>query len=120
MISLTKQEKYVLIFVVFTGALGTGLLFYNKASGRASLQEPVIADKCPVSDKSPAELKPVNINTALEKELASLDGIGPALAAEIVKYRLQNGNFYTIEDITEVKGIGPAKFERIKGRISIE
>jgi competence protein ComEA len=50
---------------------------------------------------------PVNINTADAATLAAeLDGIGPALAAEIVRDREQNGSFESPEALTRVKGVG--------------
>jgi competence protein ComEA len=50
---------------------------------------------------------PVNINTADAATLAAeLAGIGPALAAEIVRDREQNGSFESAEALTRVKGVG--------------
>lgn len=62
----------------------------------------------------------ININTAGESELDTLEGIGPATAKAIIQYRNQNGPFETIEDIMNVKGIGDAKFNGIKDRITVE
>lgn len=53
----------------------------------------------------------VNINTANETELEELPGVGPATAASIVAYRDANGPFRRVDDLLEVKGIGPAKLE---------
>lgn len=51
---------------------------------------------------------PVNINTADAATLAAeLTGIGPALAAEIVRDRTANGKYNAPEDLTRVKGVGP-------------
>lgn len=59
----------------------------------------------------------VNINTATEKELMTLDKVGAAKAADIVKYRNENGPFTSIDDLKKVKGIGDATFELNKDRI---
>lgn len=61
----------------------------------------------------------VNINTATLNELDSLPGIGPSTAQKIIDYREENGNFKTIEDLQNVKGIGDAKFEEIKDKIIV-
>ncbi len=62
----------------------------------------------------------VNINTALEGELAEkLPGIGPVLAQKIVEYRMQMGRFNSIEDIQNVSGIGEKRFADIKDKIKV-
>ena len=60
----------------------------------------------------------VNINTASMDELSKLDGIGESKAQAIIKYREENGNFKTIEDITNVSGIGSSVYEKIKDNIT--
>lgn len=50
---------------------------------------------------------PVNINTADEETLAAeLEGVGPALAAAIVRDREENGSYESPEAIMRVRGIG--------------
>ena len=61
----------------------------------------------------------INLNTATEKELQELPGIGPAMSARIIEYRETNGAFQTIEDIKKVRGIGNAKFEKLKDKVTI-
>lgn len=61
----------------------------------------------------------VNINKADIQELGTLPGIGDATAQKIVEYRLEHGNFITIEDIKNVSGIGEAKYESIKDFITV-
>ena len=61
----------------------------------------------------------VNINTAEVWLLESLTGIGETLAQRIVDYRTTNGYFQSIDDLTEVDGIGAAVFEKIKDKITV-
>jgi len=62
---------------------------------------------------------PININRASAKEFDSLVGIGPVIARRIVEYRRVNGPFMAIEDLEKVSGIGRAKFEELKSKISV-
>jgi len=62
----------------------------------------------------------VNINTATQTELETLNGVGPSTALKIINYRKENGNFERIEDIKNVPGIGDAKFESLKESICIK
>jgi competence protein ComEA len=64
-------------------------------------------------------LAAVNINTASQSELEALSGIGPAKAKAIIDYRKINGNFKTVEDVKNVKGIGDKIFEKIKPELSV-
>ncbi|MDD5593684.1 MAG: helix-hairpin-helix domain-containing protein [Candidatus Margulisbacteria bacterium] len=61
----------------------------------------------------------VNLNTADEKTLDSLPGVGPSTAKTIVEYRRTNGTFSKIEQIMEIPRFGKSKFERIKNMIVI-
>lgn len=61
----------------------------------------------------------VNINTADEKALDVLPGIGPSTAKKIIEYRNTNGIFKKPEDIMNVKGIGKSKYENVKNKIII-
>lgn len=55
----------------------------------------------------------LSLNSASAAELVTLPGVGEATAAAIVAHREANGPFQSIEDLMQVKGIGPAKFEAI-------
>lgn len=61
----------------------------------------------------------VNLNTASATGLMELPGIGEVKAKAIVDYRQKNGPFKTIEEITNVTGIGDKTFETLKNLITI-
>lgn len=61
----------------------------------------------------------ININTATQKELETLPGIGETTALKIINYRNKNGKFSCIEDIKKVSGIGDSKYSKIKDLIRV-
>lgn len=65
-------------------------------------------------------IEKVNINKATVEELTQLQGIGPAYAEQIVEYREAHGPFERPEGIMNVKGIGQKIWETNKDRIIIE
>jgi competence protein ComEA len=61
----------------------------------------------------------VNINKANSAQLQTLNGIGPSKADEIIKYRKAHGGFKSVDELVEVKGIGPKTLQKFKGQVSI-
>ncbi len=61
----------------------------------------------------------ININTANLEELQKLPGIGPSKAQAIIDYREKVGEFKSIEEIKNVKGIGEKTYEKLKELITI-
>ena len=58
--------------------------------------------------------RPIDLNTATETQLNSLPGVGPSTAKAILAYRTAHGKFSSPEELLNVKGIGPKKFESMK------
>lgn len=61
----------------------------------------------------------INLNQAGIEQLQQLNGIGQKKAEAIIEYRRKNGKFKTIEDIQQVKGIGPALFAKNKDKLAL-
>lgn len=61
----------------------------------------------------------LSLNTATASELTALPGVGEATAQAIVQHRETNGPFAKPEDLMDVKGIGPAKFEALKDLVGL-
>jgi competence protein ComEA len=63
----------------------------------------------------------VNINTANAQTLAEvLEGVGQSRAQEIVQYRETYGPFASVDELTEVKGIGKSTLESNRTVITLE
>jgi competence protein ComEA len=62
----------------------------------------------------------VDINTAGQKELAALPGIGAVKAEAIVKHRQENGPFASVDDLAKVKGIGRKSLESIREHLEVK
>ena len=60
----------------------------------------------------------LNINKASKEELMTLSGIGEAKADAIIRYREENGNFQSIEEIMEIEGIKEGVFQKIEDGIT--
>jgi len=61
----------------------------------------------------------VNINKANSAQLQTINGIGPAKAQEIIKYRKTHGGFKSVNELVNVKGIGPKTVVKIKSQVSV-
>lgn len=73
----------------------------------------------PPAGGAPAAGGLVNLNTATIEQLDSLPGIGPSTAQKIIDYRTEHGGFRSVDELMEVSGIGPAKFEELKARVTV-
>nr|BAL53756.1 competence protein ComEA [uncultured Acetothermia bacterium]BAL59454.1 competence protein ComEA [Candidatus Acetothermum autotrophicum] len=63
--------------------------------------------------------EPLDLNIATLEELIDLPGIGPVLAKRIIEYREAHGGFKNIEELLQIRGIGPKRLEQLKGRVRI-
>lgn len=61
----------------------------------------------------------ISINNANISELANIPGIGKSIAKKIIDYRNEYGSFIKLEDLMNVNGIGPKKYENIEKYICL-
>lgn len=66
-----------------------------------------------------APTAPVNINTADQAALEALPGVGPVLAGRIVQWRVENGRFTSIDELSEVSGIGEKMLAQIGPQVTV-
>jgi competence protein ComEA len=62
---------------------------------------------------------PLSVNTATQKELETIPGLGPYLAKKILDHRSLHGPFNTIEEVKNVTGMGKFRYSKIKPYIKI-
>lgn len=81
---------------------------------------PTGAQEVPAAEVQAIAEDKINVNTASADALAEiLTGIGPKKAEAIVAYREANGPFKSVDDLLQVKGIGPSTLEKNRDRISL-
>ena len=104
---------------------------------RSRMADPVVVSRLPVRSESvtaatefPEPLStgsaeseeagfPLDLNTASAAELDRLPGIGSVLAGRIVDYRSACGAFSSVDELTQVDGIGPKKLEQLRPYLTI-
>ena len=62
----------------------------------------------------------ININTATQSELETLQGIGPAKAKAIIEYRKEKGSFASKDDLVNVDGVGPGTIKQLREHITVK
>ena len=128
---LTRQEQRALALLL--GVIVLGLAIHQwRGHGRRIRIEPAparhlstAATRANASAKQASASNPptsqarIDINTATATQLVALPGIGPVKAESIVQYRTVHGPFRRIEDLQNVRGIGPKTFETLKPLIEV-
>ncbi len=103
MLSLTKEERKVILFLIAVTLVGIGADFLAKKYSS------VKALACPSEDILKADL-----NKADKEALMGAPGIGDKLSQRILEYQKQNGNFSSLEDLKNIKGITDNRYKKLK------
>ena len=137
----TPGERHAILLVCAAALIGVGYRLYQRSaipeiapmtaqdsaaiaaikraseSPAAALYNPDSRDTAttPSGDPSPPESAGLlDLNCATQAQLEALPGIGPVLARRILETRDQLGGFQSLEELLEVPGIGPGRFEQIR------
>ncbi len=138
MFGFTKQEKSIIIILIITFTIGTGIIKLREISDKNTSNEfklkyseldkkfSGISKSVDLSEikkdeetEETAYLR-ININTADKSELMKLPGIGTGLSDRIIKYRENEGKFNDISELTNINGIGGKRFKKILPFIYVE
>lgn len=95
-----------LIFVLLV-ALGMG--FTSTSFAEVVSSPPVVT----------ANTAQIDLNHASADELAHLSGLGAVKSKAIIAYREQHGPFTSVDQLLEVKGIGPATLTKLRPSLTV-
>ncbi len=110
----TRDERAVVLFLTASIVLGSLVLAARRVDPAfAPDLDPVPAGEARVAETD-LEPGPIDVNTANEDDLVRLPGIGPVRAREIVRLREERGGFTSLDDLLDVKGIGPKTLEALR------
>ena len=101
--------------------LVAGIFIGRNTIGAGITVEPDTAAKQATSSTEDAAFQSgkININTAGVDELVLLPNIGETIAQRIVTYRQLHGDFKSIDDLTNVEGIGSGRLAEISKYITV-
>jgi comEA protein len=129
---MNAKERAVLVFLIvmiLAGAGASAWRHYRLQRNLKAVRIEILKDSTARSDSaarnspsaiaSPQPAVLVELNSATAVELDLLPGIGPVLAQRIIEYRSKHGTFKAIEELKQVSGIGPKKFEAIKDHVTV-
>lgn len=112
--------KFRLVALSAMLALGLGQPVFAKES-EVETKNQVAKNQATKRVEVSQAVKPVNINQASAEEIAGvLKGVGLVKAQAIVSYRQKNGAFKSIDELGNVKGIGPATISKNQANILLK
>ncbi len=139
-----KKIKNIIIASVCVTALVSSAFIYLKSNNKANADELIVfydTDKADPNSENKISSQEedisvsnpnsetesenqnseglISLNNASLEELKTLPKIGDTKAKAIIEYREAYGGFKSIEEITEVKGIGQATFEQLQDKICL-
>jgi competence protein ComEA len=62
---------------------------------------------------------PIDLNRASLEQLEELPGIGPSIGQAIIDHRTRNGPFRSVDDLLDVRGVGPARLEQLRPLVKV-
>ena len=118
------KNKSVVVFsaaiIIFVSFILGFLIGRNTGNSNVIVSYNKTTTTTPISSTNQSvSVNKININTADESLLCELPGIGPKIAQRIIEYRQEHGSFKTIQEITNVSGIGDKTFQSLESLITV-
>ncbi len=106
---LTTQERKALVFVTVLALAGLAINFWQQRDARVSK-----LIRCY------SHIGEADLNSANERELLEVPGIGKTLAARIIAYRSGQGPFRRKEELLNIDGLTAYRYQRMKDFVYVE
>jgi competence protein ComEA len=97
-----RSVQWAIAFLLGAGAFSLGTRAFHFAGPRPTERERIVI------------IAPIDLNQAGKAELMQLPGVGEKTADKILAARDGRGAFRQVDDLRQVKGIGPAKMEAVR------
>lgn len=117
-LSADADRVWVEKYINRAAILSDGQKYFIPRTGEHSQKESAnitSGDSVDIWGDSDSQNKPVNINTASQKELESLPGIGPVYAQDIIDHR----PYSSVEDLLSKGALKNFVYEKIKDKVSV-
>ena len=101
---------------------GQKLVIPSRVEPTETAEAPAPAPNVAAASSAPANATSarINVNTATQRILETLPGVGPVTANRIIEYRQANGPFTRVEQLREARIVNATTFERIRNLIAVE
>ena len=109
MLSISRQERQVVVFFAVIVTSGIGINYLAKSF--------TVAREVAFSAQM---IGKVDLNRADQLTLESVTGIGEKLAARIIGYRKEKGRFNDVGELCNIRGITRYRYEKIKEYFFVE
>lgn len=122
---LTKKEKNIILVIALVLLIGTVGFIVRRVIKK---QRPISSKNVEMQEKFDRENEneevkifdtPVNINQANLSEIEALPYLGIQRAKDIIEYREKIGPFKSLEELTNISGIGAKTLEKLKPLITL-
>ena len=102
---------------------GTGLAVVDHYRPSSLEEFEVIPKAIPIPQ--PVSVTPgvsgrVRLNAATSEQLRQLPLIEPKMAVRILQYRQQHGPFESLDELRQVRGIGPRVLEKLRPLVALD
>ncbi len=111
---ITRPTALILILSALFAVLTVGVFIGRRVNRRFLYAEEVQK----LSERKSTQTA-VNINTAPEKKIAALEGIGADLAERIVDYRERWGEFESVDELLSVRGFSRELLDALRDRLTV-